>query len=193
VEKVKNMRTLSKGESIGVSIAVVAVIAGFFFWNVLANISSQNSDTSAVQSQLDQMAQQATSSNATINNPVSTNPTSMNPSNQHTLADGLIIQDDTVGTGAVATAGQSVTVNYLGTFESTGKKFDSSYDRNQPFTFVLGAGQVIKGWDEGVAGMKVGGKRTLTVPPSLGYGPNDYGPIPGNSTLVFQVELLGVK
>jgi FKBP-type peptidyl-prolyl cis-trans isomerase len=85
-----------------------------------------------------------------------------------------------------------VTVHYTGTF-TNGKKFDSSVDRGQPFHFVLGAGKVIKGWDLGVAGMKVGGKRQLTIPASLGYGTNTYGPIPGNSTLLFDVELLGVK
>ncbi len=101
-------------------------------------------------------------------------------------------QDVTVGTGAVAAAGNQVTVNYVGMFQD-GKKFDSSYDRGTPFTFTLGAGQVIKGWDIGVAGMKVGGKRILVIPSALGYGAQAVGPIPANSTLVFQVELLGVK
>ncbi len=100
--------------------------------------------------------------------------------------------DVVMGTGDVAVAGKQVTVNYVGVF-ADGKKFDSSYDRGVPFTFTLGAGQVIKGWDVGVVGMKVGGKRILVVPPELGYGSNDYGPIPGNSTLIFQVELLSVK
>ena len=104
----------------------------------------------------------------------------------------LKIEDIVVGTGAEAKAGDTVTVNYIGTFDN-GTKFDSSYDRNEPFPFTLGAGQVIKGWDMGVAGMKVGGKRRLTVPPNLGYGANDYGPIPGNSTLHFDVELLKVE
>ncbi len=102
-------------------------------------------------------------------------------------------QDITVGTGDVAIAGKEVTVNYTGVFQSTGQKFDSSLDRGVPFSFTLGAGQVIKGWDIGVEGMKVGGKRILVIPPELGYGASDYGPIPGNSTLVFEVELLGVK
>jgi peptidylprolyl isomerase len=101
-------------------------------------------------------------------------------------------QDITVGTGTVAVAGKEVTVNYTGVF-ADGKKFDSSLDRGVPFTFTLGAGQVIKGWDIGVEGMKVGGQRILVIPPELGYGANDYGPIPGNSTLTFEIELLGVK
>jgi peptidylprolyl isomerase len=109
-----------------------------------------------------------------------------------TTANGLQIQDLTVGTGAEVKSGDTVTVNYLGTL-TNGTKFDSSYDRNQPFTTQIGVGQVIKGWDEGIVGMKVGGKRKLTIPASLGYGSQDMGSIPPNSTLIFEVELLGVK
>jgi len=101
-------------------------------------------------------------------------------------------KDIVVGTGDIAVAGKQVTVHYVGVF-SDGKKFDSSIDRGTPFTFKLGAGEVIKGWDIGVEGMKVGGKRILVVPPSLGYGEKDYGPIPGNSTLIFEIQLLGIK
>lgn len=108
-------------------------------------------------------------------------------------ADGLQYWDITTGTGDTAKSGQSVTVHYTGWLTS-GKKFDSSVDRGQPFKFNLGAGQVIKGWDEGVAGMKVGGKRQLRIPPELGYGSSGAGGvIPPNSTLIFDVELLGVK
>ncbi len=110
------------------------------------------------------------------------------------MKDGLIINDVKVGTGAVAKAGETVTVQYTG-WLMNGKKFDSSKDRNEPFTFQLGAGQVIPGWDEGVAGMKVGGTRILIIPPALGYGAQGTpgGPIPPNATLKFEVELLGVK
>jgi len=98
-----------------------------------------------------------------------------------------------VGTGAEAKAGDTVTVNYIGTL-ADGTKFDSSYDRNQPFTFTLGAGDVIKGWDLGVVGMKVGGKRKLVIPPELGYGDQGAGSlIPPGATLVFEVELLEIK
>jgi FKBP-type peptidyl-prolyl cis-trans isomerase len=96
------------------------------------------------------------------------------------------------GTGATTKNGQKITVHYTGTFLD-GKKFDSSLDRNQPFTFNLGAGQVIKGWDQGFVNQKIGSKIKLTVPPQLGYGMNDYGPIKGGSTLVFDVEILGAE
>ncbi len=102
------------------------------------------------------------------------------------------IEDLRVGTGAEAKAGQTVTVNYSGTL-TNGQKFDSSYDRGTPFTFVLGVGQVIQGWDEGFAGMKVGGKRKLTIPAEMGYGNRAIGSIPANSTLIFEVEMLDVK
>lgn len=106
---------------------------------------------------------------------------------------GLQYIDQVVGTGDVAKAGQTVSVHYTG-WLTNGTKFDSSVDRGQPFSFPLGAGRVIKGWDEGVQGMKVGGKRKLTIPANLGYGARGAGGvIPPNATLVFDVELLGVQ
>ena len=105
----------------------------------------------------------------------------------------LKMEDLKVGTGVDAVAGKTVTVHYTG-WLTNGTKFDSSKDHGQPFTFQLGAGQVIKGWEQGVAGMKVGGVRKLTIPPSLGYGANGAGGvIPPNATLVFEVELLDVN
>jgi FKBP-type peptidyl-prolyl cis-trans isomerase FkpA len=107
-----------------------------------------------------------------------------------TTASGLIIEDLVAGTGTEAAAGQEVTVHYTG-WLTDGKKFDSSKDRDDPFVFPLGGGRVIRGWDEGVQGMKVGGKRKLTIPPGLGYGARGAGGvIPPNATLVFEVELL---
>ncbi len=105
----------------------------------------------------------------------------------------LQIDDQHVGEGAEAIAGKTVSVHYTGTLLD-GSKFDSSLDRGSPFAFVLGGGQVIQGWDQGVAGMKVGGKRKLTIPPELGYGARGFPPvIPPHSTLVFEVELLDVR
>jgi FKBP-type peptidyl-prolyl cis-trans isomerase len=105
----------------------------------------------------------------------------------------LKIEDMVVGTGAEAVSGKTVSVHYTG-WLTDGTKFDSSVDRGTPFEFQLGQGRVIRGWDEGVAGMKVGGKRKLTIPPEMGYGANGAGGvIPPNATLVFDVELLGIK
>ena len=116
-----------------------------------------------------------------------------------TTPSGLQYEDTTPGTGAEATAGQRVSVHYTGWLydptaaNSRGKKFDSSKDRGQPFAFGLGQGQVIRGWAEGVQGMKVGGTRVLTIPADLGYGARGAGgSIPPNATLVFEVDLLGV-
>jgi peptidylprolyl isomerase len=110
-----------------------------------------------------------------------------------TTPSGLQYVDLVEGTGAQPKTGQIVTVNYTGWF-TDGKKFDSSFDHGRPYPFPLGMSQVIKGWDEGIATMKVGGKRKLIVPPQLGYGQTGYpGAIPPNSTLIFEVELLGVQ
>ena len=114
-----------------------------------------------------------------------------------TTDSGLQYEDTVTGTGAEAAAGQHVSVHYTGWLRnddgSKGSKFDSSKDRNQPFQFSLGGGQVIRGWDEGVQGMKIGGTRVLTIPSDLGYGPRGAGGvIPPNATLIFEVELLAV-
>jgi len=110
-----------------------------------------------------------------------------------TTASGLKMTDLVEGTGPSPKAGQTVTVHYTGTLEN-GFKFDSSVDKGKPADFVIGRGQVIKGWDEGLMTMKVGGKRKLVIPPQLGYGSHGRPPdIPGNSTLIFDIELLGVK
>ncbi|MBX3606451.1 MAG: FKBP-type peptidyl-prolyl cis-trans isomerase [Piscinibacter sp.] len=114
----------------------------------------------------------------------------------NTTESGLQYEDSTVGSGAEASAGQHVTVHYTGWLwqdGAKGAKFDSSKDRGDPFDFPLGAGMVIRGWDEGVQGMKVGGTRVLLIPPALGYGARGAGGvIPPNATLLFEVELLGV-
>ena len=117
----------------------------------------------------------------------------MTTGNETSTPSGLKYVDEQEGTGASPTAGQTVTVHYTGTL-TDGTKFDSSVDRGQPFQFKIGIGQVIKGWDEGVMSMKIGGKRKLIIPPDLGYGANGAGGvIPPNATLLFDVELLGVE
>ncbi len=114
-----------------------------------------------------------------------------------TTASGLKIEDSQVGTGASPKSGDTCVMHYTGWLYDNGTKgakFDSSVDRGQPFAFTIGVGQVIKGWDEGVSSMKVGGKRTLIIPPELGYGARGAGRvIPPNATLLFEVELLGIQ
>ena len=149
-----------------IAIGAALVVIGFIFYgNLLAGLFTNNTNTSGT---------------PTINTP------NMN------ITTGVNKEDVIVGQGATALKGDSVTVHYTGTLVD-GKVFDSSKDRGQPFTFNLGAGQVIKGWDEGVAGMKVGGTRKLTIAPDFAYGDKAVGPIPANSTLIFTVELLSVK
>ena len=112
---------------------------------------------------------------------------------KQTMSNGLVIEDIKIGDGQEVEKFNIVTVNYTGLLED-GTKFDSSLNPGRtPFRFTVGAGQVIKGWDEGLIGMKVGGKRKLTIPPELGYGSRDYGPIPANSTLIFEIDLLGIE
>lgn len=103
----------------------------------------------------------------------------------------LNFEDIKTGEGKEVTSGDFITIHYLGTLEN-GKKFDSSYDRGEPFKTRIGVGEVIEGWDMGVVGMKVGGKRKLTIPPQLAYGDREIGDIPANSTLIFEVELISI-
>lgn len=114
------------------------------------------------------------------------------PASVNTAPNGLIIEDILLGEGAAVKSGDTVTIHYTGTLQN-GEKFDSSVDRGAPFTTKIGVGEVIKGWDQGVVGMKVGGKRKLTIPPDLGYGASANGPIPANSILVFELELLEIR
>lgn len=159
-----------------IAVAVAIVVVGFFaFGGNFINMFNQAQDESAASisgAQNSKPAEQATPVEA--------------PSGS------LQIQDEVIGTGAEAVNGATISVHYVGTL-TNGTKFDSSIDRGQPFEFVLGAGQVIQGWEKGFVGMKVGGKRKLIIPADLAYGARAVGPIPANSTLIFEVELLGVK
>lgn len=171
------MNKLGKREGIAVAVALVAagiVLFGGDVWNFFVGGASTG----------DGPTSQPSSSTLPTSNPQAMNNISTVP--------GIEIYDETEGTGAVATPGKTLTVHYVGVFQN-GQKFDSSIDRGQPFQFNLGAGMVIQGWDKGMEGMKVGGTRRLVVSPEMGYGPNDYGPIPGGSTLIFQVQLLNVE
>ena len=114
------------------------------------------------------------------------------PQLQASNADKLQVIDEKIGSGSAVKKGDTVEINYVGTL-ANGTKFDASADHGGPFTTQIGVGQVIKGWDEGIIGMKIGGKRKLVIPPSLGYGGQAVGSIPANSTLIFQVELVGIK
>jgi FKBP-type peptidyl-prolyl cis-trans isomerase len=166
---------MKKGILLAVYVVVAAAIIGVGAWYA-------NTLTSA-----------PTTTTATTNTNVST-PQPTAAGQKITTMDGLIIKDDTIGTGTIAAVGDLVTVNYTGTLDD-GTVFDSSLKPGRtPFNFLLGAGQVIKGWDEGVLGMKVGGTRELTIPPALGYGAQGAGTvIPPNATLHFVVTLLSVS
>ncbi len=181
---------MTKNLAIGVFIVVVILLGGYLFLTQPKNtktIGNVTFPSPTAQAPATQVPAQTGLPQST-----SSAQTGSQSANMITMADGLQYQDLTVGTGQEAKAGDTVTVNYVGKL-TNGQIFDSSYDRNQPFTTQIGVGQVIKGWDEGIPGMKVGGKRELIIPPSLGYGAQGAGPIPPNSTLVFLVELLSVK
>lgn len=168
-----------------VFLTLLVVVGGYFVFKIPSPDMNQPLQEASLSDNIESVDTSTLGAEVSVaSGASSTTATNMN--------DKLQIVDEVVGTGAEAVAGKSITVNYSGTL-TNGTKFDSSYDRNQPFTFNLGAGEVIAGWDQGFAGMKVGGKRKLTIPASLGYGSADMGAIPPNSTLVFEVELLKVE
>lgn len=174
------MKTVTTREWLAASLAVVSAAILFFggnIWNALTGGSRQTP------------AAQTTGVTETASSESSTTSTMQNISN----TPGIEIYDEVIGTGAEAKAGQDIQAHYVGTLVD-GTKFDSSVDRGQPFEFTLGVGQVIQGWDVGIQGMKVGGKRRLVISPELGYGSRGAGSIiPPNATLIFEVQLVAVK
>lgn len=171
---------------LAIVIAVVVVVAGAWYWGRKSNPSVEPMPSPTP---TPEVSASPTASPSPNGSPTAT-PV---PGKLIKLPSGLEIQTLVPGTGAEVKSGDTVAVNYLGTL-TDGKKFDSSYDRGQPFAFQVGAGKVIKGWDEGLVGMKVGEKRKLIIPPSLGYGAAGAGGvIPPNATLIFEVELLAIK
>lgn len=169
----KNYKIMSKNTLIYLSIILLVVIMAWFFVKKFRSVSNNPEPNSLVKDEEKVMP----GNNSVIE-----------------LPDGLEVQDIVIGSGQEAKNGNTISAHYLGTL-SSGQKFDSSYDRGEPFSFVLGRGEVIKGWDLGLVGMRVGGKRKLVIPPELGYGNRNVGNgvIPPNSTLYFDVELVSVE
>lgn len=162
------MKKLSLNEGIAVAVTLLATFGILFFGNYIFGVvpGAQGGATATQGAAL--LDSSADASNA------------------------IRTEDLLVGTGQPVKVGDTVSVHYIGAL-ADGTKFDSSYDRGEPISFTVGAGQLIKGFDQGVVGMQVGGKRKVTIPPELGYGAQQIGPIPANSTLVFDVELVSIK
>jgi peptidylprolyl isomerase len=188
--------------SLGLMLVCVAMFFGAQFWgggeataqglDATATLATTPTTLMATTERVTESSPASATSAADLLSPTSTSPTSTMPEDLATLDSGLQYEDMTVGEGASPQTGERVTVHYTGTLLD-GTQFDSSRDRNRPFDFKIGVGQVIKGWDEGVSSMKVGGRRKLVIPPELAYGDRGAGGvIPPNATLIFDVELLRV-
>ena len=175
-------------------VLLVAQVTGGQTEAIAANLTAPDA-TVATETQIAQAAEDLTAEEESMSEEMSEAMTGEEASTEPTLTtteSGLQYEDIVEGTGAMPQSGQRVTVHYTGTLED-GTKFDSSRDRNRPFSFTIGVGQVIKGWDEGVASMRVGGQRQLIIPPELGYGSRGAGGvIPPDATLLFDVELLRI-
>jgi FKBP-type peptidyl-prolyl cis-trans isomerase len=182
------MNTFTTREWIATGLGMVAAIILFFGGSILNAFKGATNQAKTAQTET-ASNQPSMTGTSTASSATSTKNTMQNISKTQ----GLEIYDEVVGTGAEAKAGQNIQAHYVGTLVN-GTKFDSSVDRGQPFEFTLGVGQVIQGWDVGIQGMKVGGKRKLVISPELGYGSRGAGNlIPPNATLIFEVQLVAVK
>lgn len=175
---------VNRFEAIGISVSVLAMAVALFLLRV------DNFAFSPDATEADEQA--AALVVADPNNPQSVKDALLEGSSGKGQLERLIIDDVILGVGDSAEEGDTVTVNYIGTLQN-GQEFDNSYTRGEPFTFTLGEGRVIKGWEQGLVGMKVGGQRILVVPAHLGYGDEGFGPIPAKATLVYAVELETIK
>lgn len=177
-----------------IAVMVSLIVAAFFFGAVFFYLFNSKVSEDVAKAALEKASAPSTMRPAPVQ--LDLNKNVITPTKPTMITENptqLVITDERLGTGAEAKAGQTVSVNYIGTL-TNGTKFDSSYDRGQPIQFVLGSGQVIKGWDQGILGMKVGGKRKLVIPADLAYGNRAVGDvIPANAVLVFEVELVAVK
>lgn len=180
---------LSKFEALGIGLSVVFMAVALYLLRV------ETTYLGFVQNK-DQTAQLANSGIVIVDESKDINSERKNALMEATNLKGelnkMVIEDVTVGTGDAAKVGDTVVVNYVGTLQD-GTEFDNSKKRGEAFTFEIGEGRVIKGWEEGLVGMKIGGQRILVIPPEMGYGNRSIGPIPANSTLVFSIELLEIK
>ncbi len=171
---------------IGIAIATAIVVVSYFFF--INFVSTQNPSNNMLNSQDNNQQQQQNPTSATAEANNVKKPTSAIPT---PAPNSVLVQDVSVGKGAVVAKGQTVTVEYVGKLQD-GTTFDQSSAHGGTFSFVLGAGQVIPGWEQGLQGMKIGGERILIIPPTLAYGNQQVGPIPPNSTLVFDIKLVSV-
>ncbi len=176
----------NKFELLGIGASIMSMALALYLINVETSVFSKANNTT----QLAQTAVVTVGSGE--NDKTELRNALLEGTNQNGTVEKLIIDDVVIGGGAEAKLGDTVSVHYVGTLPN-GQEFDNSNKRGEPFSFTLGERRVIKGWEEGVVGMKVGGKRILVIPSDLAYGDNGYGPIPAKATLVFSIELLGVN
>lgn len=176
-----------KQRILGIVVGIIVLLLLLWLSTSLSKSNKQNIPASNGSEEVLDQAR-----NSEVGDQINQNNANNNMQDNANQVTELKIEDLVVGTGKEAVKGANISVNYKGTL-TNGTKFDSSYDRGTPFEFTLGVGQVIQGWDQGFEGMKVGGKRKLTIPSDLAYGPRAIGSIPANSVLIFEVELLDVK